>query len=102
LHRFIFRCEGNLVQASYYGMSGNWPLELLVTVTFEEHESKTKITLQHVGILAGKNRDLAKAGWNESFKKLAKYLEKEKFIMGKSTIEHSNEMSTDFKGNYAS
>ncbi len=36
--------EGNLVPASYYGMSGDWPLELLVTVTFEEHEGKTKLT----------------------------------------------------------
>lgn len=25
--------EGNLVTASYYGMSGDWPLELLVRVT---------------------------------------------------------------------
>ena len=33
--------EGNLVQASYYGMSGDWLLELLVTVNFEEHEGKT-------------------------------------------------------------
>jgi uncharacterized protein YndB with AHSA1/START domain len=70
--------EGNLVPASYYGMSGDWPLELLVTVTFEEYEGKTKMTLQHVGIPAGENRDLAKAGWNESFDKLAEYLEKEK------------------------
>ncbi len=68
--------EGNLVPASNYGMSGDWPLELLVTVTFEEHEGKTKMTLQHVGIPAGENRDLAKAGWNESFDKLAEYLAK--------------------------
>lgn len=70
--------EGNLVPASHYGMSGDWPLELLVTVTFEEHEGKTKLTLQHIGIPAGENRDLAKAGWNESLDKLAEYLEKEK------------------------
>ncbi len=68
--------EGNVVPASYYGMSGNWPLELLVTVTLEEYEGKTKMTLQHVGIPAGENRDLAKAGWNESFDKLAEYLSK--------------------------
>lgn len=70
--------EGNLVPASHYGMSGDWPLELLVTVTFEEHNGKTKLTLRHVGIPAGENRDLAKAGWNESFDKLAEYLGKEK------------------------
>lgn len=66
--------EGNLVPASNYGMSGDWPLELLVTVTFEEHEGKTKMTLQHVGIPAGENRYLAKAAWNESFDKLAELL----------------------------
>lgn len=70
--------EGNVVPASHYGMNGDWPLELLLTVTFEEHEGKTKMTLQHVGIPAGENRDLAKAGWNESFDKLAEYLEKVK------------------------
>jgi len=70
--------EGNLVSASYYGMSGDWPLELLVTVTFEEHGGKTRLTLRHIGIPAGENRDMAKAGWDESFDKLAEYLEKEK------------------------
>jgi uncharacterized protein YndB with AHSA1/START domain len=68
--------EGNVVPASYYGMSGDWPFELLVTVTFEEHEvKKTKLTLQHFGIPAGENRDMTEAGWNESFDKLAEYLE---------------------------
>jgi uncharacterized protein YndB with AHSA1/START domain len=69
-----------LVPASYYEMSGDWPLELLVTVTFEEHNGETKLTLQHVGIPAGENRDSAKAGWNESFDKLAEALEKEKSL----------------------
>jgi uncharacterized protein YndB with AHSA1/START domain len=68
--------EGNVIPASNYGMSGEWPLELLVTVTFEEYEGKTKMTLQHVGIPAGENRDLTEAGWKESFDKLAEYLEK--------------------------
>jgi len=63
--------EGNMVPASHYGRSGDWPLELLVTVMFEEHEGKTKLTLRHVGIPAGENGDMAEAGWNESFDKLA-------------------------------
>jgi uncharacterized protein YndB with AHSA1/START domain len=66
--------EGNVVPATYYGMSPDFPLEMLVTVTFEEHEGKTKLTLQHVGIPAGENSDLAEAGWNESFDKLAENL----------------------------
>ncbi|HIH74496.1 MAG TPA: SRPBCC domain-containing protein [Methanosarcina sp.] len=66
--------EGNIVPASHYGMNGEWPLELLVTVTFEEHEGKTRLTLRHAGIPAGENRDSAEDGWNESFDKLAEYL----------------------------
>jgi uncharacterized protein YndB with AHSA1/START domain len=70
--------EGNIVPASHYGMSGEWPLEMLITVTFDEYQGKTKLTLNHVGIPAGENRDMAGAGWNESFDKLARELDKSK------------------------
>lgn len=63
--------KGNVVPASHYGMSGEWPKELLVTVTFEEQDGKTKMTLRHAGMPAGENQDLARQGWNESFDKLA-------------------------------
>jgi uncharacterized protein YndB with AHSA1/START domain len=53
--------KGNPVPASHYGMGGDWPSELLVTVTFEEHEGKTKFTLRHVGIPADQ-RELCSAG----------------------------------------
>ena len=66
--------DGNPVSASHYGMNGDWPLELIVTVTFEENDGKTKLTLQHQGFPDRKNRDLAEAGWKESFDKLAAYL----------------------------
>lgn len=66
--------EGNVVPASQYGMPGEWPLELLVTVTFEEVGGKTKMTLQQVGIPAGVMNELTLAGWNESFDKLAESL----------------------------
>jgi len=66
--------EGNVVPATHYGMSADFPLEMLVTVTFEEHEGKTKLTLIHVGIPAGADRDGAKQGWSESFDKLAEHL----------------------------
>ncbi|KAF0220164.1 MAG: Activator of Hsp90 ATPase 1 family [Geobacteraceae bacterium] len=69
--------KGNVVPASQYGMSGEWPLELLVTVTFEEQEGKTTLTLRHVGIPAGEMREQCEAGWNESFDKLAESLAKE-------------------------
>ena len=66
--------RGNVVPATHYGMSADYPLEMLVTVTFEEHEAKTKLTLTHVGIPAGADRDGARQGWNESFDKLAEHL----------------------------
>jgi uncharacterized protein YndB with AHSA1/START domain/predicted enzyme related to lactoylglutathione lyase len=66
--------EGNVVAASHYGMSGDWPLELNAIVIFEEVDGKTKLTLQHQGFPDHKNRDFAETGWKESFDKLATYL----------------------------
>jgi len=43
-------------------------------VTFEEHERKTTLTLQYVGIPPGADRDGAYAGWNQMFDKLAEVL----------------------------
>jgi len=66
--------KGNKVSPSHYGMSGDLPEEFLVTVTFEEHDDKTTMTLRHVGMPAGEMSDRAKVGWNESFDKLAESL----------------------------
>lgn len=68
--------EGNVVPATYYGMSADFPLEMLLTVTFEEHGGKTKLTLRHVGIPAGADSDNAQAGSNESLEWLAEHLAK--------------------------
>jgi uncharacterized protein YndB with AHSA1/START domain len=66
--------NGNVVPATYYGMNENIPLELLVTVTFQEHNGKTKMTLRHTGIPAGPDSEGANQGWNESFDKMAELL----------------------------
>lgn len=63
--------EGNVVPASYYGMDDDFPLELKVTITFEDQDGKTKMTLIHQGIPAGEMKEQTTAGWNESFDKLA-------------------------------
>jgi uncharacterized protein YndB with AHSA1/START domain len=68
--------EGNVVPAAHYKMEGDWPLELMVTVTFQEDKGKTRFILQHEGFPDRNNRDLAEEGWNESLDKLARYLEK--------------------------
>lgn len=70
--------EGNLVHASQYGMPGEWPLELLVTVTFEEAPGgRTTMTMTQTGIPAGEVRDMSAAGWGQQFDKLAAALAQE-------------------------
>lgn len=63
--------KGNVVPATYYGMSPDFPLEMLLTVTFEVQAGRTKLTLRHAGIPAGDMRDQTRAGWNESLDKFA-------------------------------
>jgi len=65
--------EGNVVAASYYGMRGYWPLEMVVTVTLEEDGGKTIMTLRHEGIARDMKSD-CEAGWTGSFDKLARIL----------------------------
>lgn len=63
--------KGNVVPASHYGMAGEFPLELLVTLILEDIAGKTKMILKHEGIPAGMMRELTETGWSESFDKLA-------------------------------
>jgi len=78
--------RGNVVPASTYGMSGDWPRELLMTVTFEEHGGGTKMTLQEAGIPAGDVLDMTEAGWNESLDRLEKVLEEGRVPTAKTHI----------------
>jgi len=73
--------KGNVVPATHYGMTEDFPLEMLVTVTFEDvgglpigQAGKTKMTLRHEGLPGGEVRDGAGVGWNESLDKLAESL----------------------------
>lgn len=70
--------EGNMVSASYYGLSSDFPMEMQITVTFEEQEGKTKLTLKHSNVEGINEKDLSdmQQGWNESFDKLADILAK--------------------------
>lgn len=66
--------DGNVVPATYYDMGDDFPLELQITVSFEEHDGKTKMTLLHAGLPSGTMKDATAQGWNESFDKLAESL----------------------------
>ena len=63
--------EGNKMSPAEYGMPGEWPEEMEVTVTFEDAgPGKTKLTLVHKGHpteFAG----MANEGWNQSLDKFA-------------------------------
>ena len=61
--------KGNIKPASEYGMPGDWPKELLITVYLEEADDATKMKLKHQGIPNEMREDCIK-GWNESFDKL--------------------------------
>jgi len=65
--------KGNIVPASYYGMSKTFPRETKVTVTFEDNNGKTKMTLNYPTVegIDATMLDNMKQGWNQSFDKLA-------------------------------
>jgi PhnB protein len=68
--------KGNIVNAAYYGMNPEFPLESLVIVQFEDMDGKTKFTIKYDDVSAIPDMDLEgmKQGWNESFDKLASHL----------------------------
>lgn len=62
--------KGAIVSAAHYGMDGNWAGELIVALTFEALDGKTRFTLRHTGLPEGEHREMCGVGWNESFDKL--------------------------------
>jgi uncharacterized protein YndB with AHSA1/START domain len=68
--------DGNPVEPAHYGMSPDWPFETLVTVTFAEHQGKTKLTLQHSVPESLAESTGAAQGWSESLDRLAAELAK--------------------------
>jgi uncharacterized protein YndB with AHSA1/START domain len=62
---------GNAVPPSVYGFTEDWPAEQLVTVTFAPEGNGTRMTLRHAGLPGGMHREMAGAGWSQSFDKLA-------------------------------
>lgn len=61
--------DGNKIDPKQMGMPGEWPEEMLVTVTFEDAgEGKTKLTVDHKGHPDEMAKD-ATTGWNQSLDK---------------------------------
>lgn len=67
--------KGKVVPASHYGMPGEWPLELLITLKFEDIGGKTKMTLHHEGAPRARctktpqsdGASLSTSSWNSSY-----------------------------------
>ena len=68
--------KGNVVPASYYGMTEEYPLEMLWTITLEDLMGKTRLTVRHAGVNPGADSDNARQGWEQSFDRLAEALRK--------------------------
>ena len=60
--------HGNVASA---GMPGGMSMETMITVTFEERDGKTVITVRQSGFPAAEMSEGAAGGWNESLDKLA-------------------------------
>ena len=66
--------KGNPVPASYYSMPGEWPMETMLTVTFEDAEAgKTKITVREEGV-PNEMAEFARLGREQQFDKISELL----------------------------
>jgi uncharacterized protein YndB with AHSA1/START domain len=68
---FFSDAEGNLVQPTHYGMSPDWPSEMLVTVTVAEHDGKMKVTVTASVPESLAKRVGARQAWASSLDRLA-------------------------------
>ncbi len=66
--------NGNVVSSTQHGLPDGFPPQMLVTITLEELNGKTIMTVRQVGMPAGKMKEMAFIGWNQSLDKLAESL----------------------------
>ncbi len=66
--------KGNIVPPSHYGMSAGHPAETVVTVTFFEHDGKTKLVLRHSVPGSFAEREGMEQGWSQMLDKLSEEL----------------------------
>jgi uncharacterized protein YndB with AHSA1/START domain len=66
---------GNLVEPTSYGSGPDFPREVLVTVTVDERDGKTLVTLRlAVGAMPDAEREAVQWGWGEALDRLAETL----------------------------
>jgi len=69
--------DGNVVPPSRYGVPGDWPPETVLTVTLEERDGRTGMTVREEGV-PGVMRGPNEEGMGEALDRLAEYLERER------------------------
>lgn len=68
--------DGKLIKPAAAGMDPEWPAETIVTLTFEEHEGKTKLTLHQTVGEALASRTGALPSWFQMLDRLAEIVTK--------------------------
>lgn len=68
--------SGNIVQPSEYGMSADWPSETVITVTFDDIDGRTGLTVRQSVSEELAESSGARQGWAETLDRLAEYLSK--------------------------
>ncbi|MEO6523096.1 MAG: SRPBCC domain-containing protein [Mucilaginibacter sp.] len=63
--------HGNLVEPAVIGMDPEWPKETLLTITFEEQDNKTKLTLHQTASEVVAKRTGAYQSWGQMLDNLA-------------------------------
>lgn len=63
--------QGNAVQPAAIGMDPDWPSETVLTVTFVEHEGRTKLTLEQTVLESLAKRTGAHPSWLQMLDRLA-------------------------------
>lgn len=68
--------QGNIIEPPPGLHAGPAPKETLVIATFEEHEGKTRVTIEHRGVEQASEhvQGLYRQGWTESLDRLAQQL----------------------------
>lgn len=66
--------DGNVVDPTEYGMSPEMPTETIITVTLEEEDGKTRLTLRHTIPPSVVEQSGGAEGWSQSLDRLADHL----------------------------
>lgn len=65
--------KGRPVPASYYNLPGDWPMEFMLYITFEEAGDGVKLRLRQTDV-PSEAMELARLGWEQSLDKLSDVL----------------------------